>query len=103
MAGIALHASLLDEAPDLVAALRAGLPAAKQRVLADPAAAAQLAGRRMEMRPPIFEKAFPYLHIDLVSAKDAKTELIEFYTTLLELEPEALGGKLPPDDFYLDL
>ncbi|ABD87488.1 ABC transporter substrate-binding protein [Rhodopseudomonas palustris] len=103
MAGIALHASLLDDAPDLVAALRAGLLPAKQRVLADPAAAAKLAERRMEMRPQIFEKAFPYMHIDVVSAKEAKAELIDFYTTLLALEPEALGGKLPPDDFYLDL
>uniref|UniRef100_Q07JR9 ABC sulfate transport system, periplasmic binding protein n=1 Tax=Rhodopseudomonas palustris (strain BisA53) TaxID=316055 RepID=Q07JR9_RHOP5 len=103
MAGIALHESLLDESPELIAALRAGLPAAKQRVLANPAAAAKLAEGRMEMRAPVFEKAFPFLHIDLVPAKEAKSELIEFYSALLELEPEALGGKLPPDDFYLDL
>jgi NitT/TauT family transport system substrate-binding protein len=103
MAGIALHESLLSEAPELVAALRAGLPVAKQRVIANPTAAAKLAESRMEMRAPVFEKSFPFLHIDLVSAKDAKSELIEFYGTLLELEPGALGGKLPPDDFYLDL
>jgi NitT/TauT family transport system substrate-binding protein len=103
MAGIALHASLLDDSPEVVAALRAGLLPAQQRVLANPAAAAKLAESRMEMRPQIFEKAFPYLHIDVVSAKDAKSELIDFYTTLLDIEPEALGGKLPPDDFYLDL
>lgn len=103
MAGIALHASLLDEAPELVAALRAGLIPAKQRVIADPAAAAKLAEREMEMRPHIFEKALPHFNIDVVSAKSAKAELIDFYTTLLALEPEALGGKLPPDDFYLDL
>lgn len=103
MAGIALHASLLDEAPELIAALKAGLTPAKQRVLADPKAAARLAERTMEMRPQMFEAAFPHFNIDVVSARAVKDELVDFYTTLLDLEPEALGGRLPPDDFYLDL
>lgn len=103
MAGIALHQSLIDESPEILAALRAGLPAARARVLADPPAAARLAERTMQMKAPIFEKSFPHLKIDLVSGKAAKDELIAFYSALLELEPEAVGGKLPPDDYYLDL
>lgn len=103
MAGIALHASLLDEAPELIAALKTGLPAAKAHVFADPAAAARLAERTMEMRPQVFEKAFPKFNIDVVSARAVKSELETFYTALLELEPEAVGGRLPPDDYYLDL
>lgn len=103
MAGIALHQSLIDESPEILAALRAGLPAAKARVLADPPAAAKLAERTMQMKAPIFEKSFPHLKIDLVSAKAAKDELVAFYSALLELEPDAVGGKLPPDDYYLDL
>lgn len=103
MAGIAVHASLIDEAPELMAALRAGLVPAKVRVMADPAAAAKLAERTMQMRPQIFEKAFPKFNIDVVSARAAKDELVTFYSTLLDLEPDAVGGKLPPDDFYLDL
>ncbi|TBW40308.1 ABC transporter substrate-binding protein [Siculibacillus lacustris] len=103
MVGLALHAGLLDEAPELIAALRAGLGPAKDRVLADPAAAARRAERSLEMRPMVFEKALPKFKIDVVSARAAKDELIDFYTTLLELDPAALSGRLPPDDFYLDL
>ncbi|UTD28472.1 ABC transporter substrate-binding protein [Bradyrhizobium sp. WD16] len=103
MAGIALHAGLIEEAPELLAAIRAGLAPARDRVMADPAAAAKLAEAKMEMRPQIFEKAFPHLNIDVVSARAGKSELADFYATLLDLEPEALGGRLPPDDFYLDL
>lgn len=103
MAGIALHQSLLDEAPEVVAALKAGLTPARDRVFADPAAAAKLAEKSMEMRPQVFEKAFPRFNIDVVSAKAVKDELVTFYSTLLELEPEAVGGRLPADDFYLDL
>jgi NitT/TauT family transport system substrate-binding protein len=103
MVSIALHARLLDEAPDLVAALGAGLAAARDHVLADRRAAAALAEKTMEMKPQIFEKAFDHFHIELASARAVKAELVEFYQTLLDLEPGSLGGKLPPDDFYLDL
>jgi NitT/TauT family transport system substrate-binding protein len=103
MVGIALHADLLDQSPELVAALRTGLAASRDRVLADPARAAKLAERTMDMRAPVFEKAFPHFHIEAVSAKSAKEDLVEFYSTILDLEPESLGGKLPGDDFYLDL
>jgi len=103
MAGIALHQSLIDDAPEVLAALRGGLAAAKDRVLADPPAAAALAERTMQMRAPVFEAAFSHLNIDLVSAAAAKAELIAFYSALLDLEPDAIGGRLPPDDYYLDL
>jgi NitT/TauT family transport system substrate-binding protein len=103
MVGIALHARLIDEAPDLVKTLGTGLAAARDHVLADRKAAAQLAEKTMEMKPAVFEKAFDHFHIALSSAREVKAELVDFYQTLLDLEPEALGGKLPPDDFYLDL
>lgn len=103
MAGIALHQSLIDDSPEVLAALRAGLVPAKARVLADPPAAAKLAERTMQMRAPVFEAAFSHLAIDVVSAAAAKTELIAFYSALLDLEPDAVGGRLPADDFYLDL
>ncbi|MDR3375881.1 MAG: ABC transporter substrate-binding protein [Ancalomicrobiaceae bacterium] len=103
MAGIAIHQSLIDDSPEVLAALKAGLIPARDRVVADPGAAAKLAERTMQMRAPVFEKAFPHLRIDVISAKAAKDELIGFYSELLALDPAAIGGKLPPDEFYLDL
>jgi NitT/TauT family transport system substrate-binding protein len=103
MVGIAFHARLLDEAPDLVKVLGSGLKTARDHVLADHKAAAALAERTMEMKPLVFEKAFDHFHIEVTSAREVKAELVDFYQTLLDLEPESIGGKLPPDDFYLDL
>jgi NitT/TauT family transport system substrate-binding protein len=103
MVAVAVHQSLIDDAPELLAALRTALPAARDRVLADPAGAARRAERTMQMRAPVFEKAFPHMHIELVSARAAKPELESFYSALLELDPDSIGGRLPPDDFYLDL
>lgn len=103
MVGVALHRKLIDTAPEVVAALGSGLAASKAHVFADRKAAAALAEKTMEMKPQIFEKAIDHFNIDVVSAAEAKPELVAFYQTLLDLDPAVLGGKLPSDDFYMDL
>ncbi len=103
MVGIAVQASLLDEAPRVVGALRTGLPAAKDWALGNPGDAGTLAEKALQMRAPIFEKALPFMNLDIRSASAARAELVNFYETLVDLSPGALAGKVPPDDFYLDL
>lgn len=103
MVAVALHEKLIDTAPEVIAALGSGLAAARAHVFADPAAAARLAEKTMEMKPMVFEKALDHFNIEVVPARTVRDELVAFYQTLLDLEPEAIGGKLPPDDFYLDL
>lgn len=103
MVGVALHQKLIDTAPEVVAALGAGLKASKTHVFADRAAAADLAAKTMDIKPMLFEKSLDHFNIDVVPAAEVKDELIGFYETLLEFDPKSLGGKLPSDDFYLDL
>jgi len=103
MVGVAVHASLVEESPQLLAALREALPAAKAWALANRAEAAALAEKRLQMRAPVFEKAMDYMNIDVRSARDAKAEIASFYQTLIDAAPDALAGKLPGDDFYLGL
>lgn len=101
MVGVAVHAALLDESPELVDALRQSLPAARDWVLANRSEAAVLAEAKMQMRPMIFEKAIDHFNMSIVPAEAARADLTLFYQTLLDLAPEALAGKLPSDDFYL--
>ncbi|CAH2603266.1 ABC transporter substrate-binding protein [Rhodovastum atsumiense] len=103
MAGIALHQSLIDESPELLAALRQGLPEAAAWAQANPAEAGALAERRMDIRAPLFARALPHFSIGVYGARTLKAELMDFYRVLLELHPEAIGGRLPDDDFFLDL
>lgn len=103
MAGVALHQSLIDEAPELLAALRTGLPPAKAWVLTNRGDAAVLAERTMAMRPMVFERSLDHFNIDAAPARAMKAELETFYRAILEFSPEALGGRLPGDDFYLDM
>ncbi len=102
MVGLAVHARLVEEAPEIVAALRTALPAAKTWTLANHDEAAALAGRTMQMHPKIFAAAIDRFNMDIVSARTAKSDLEIFYQSLLDIAPQSLGGKLPADDFYLD-
>ena len=102
MVGLAVHAKLVEEAPEIIAVLRTALPAAKSWALANHDEAAALAGKTMQMHPKIFAAAIDRFNMDIVSARAAKADLEVFYQSLLDVAPQSLGGKLPPDDFYLD-
>jgi NitT/TauT family transport system substrate-binding protein len=101
MAGIAVHASLLDEAPELVPLLRDGLPAARDWVFANKSAAAELAEKTMHVHAPIFAASLDHANIAIASARESKSDLEAFYQAILELSPQTLDGRLPGDDFYL--
>lgn len=103
MVGLAVDAKLPEESPELIAALREGLPRAKAWVFDHRAEAGALAERTLGMRPAAFIGALDHSRIEIVSAQSAKEDLVAFYQTLLDLDPRALGGKLPSDDFYSSL
>lgn len=103
MAGIAVHEKLIEENPEVVAALRTGLAPAKDWVLANKPAAGELAQEKMGMKAPVFAASLDHFNVVATGAKTLKPGLVAFYETILSMQPDALGGKLPPDDFYLDL
>jgi len=103
MAGIAVHEKLLEDNPEVVAALRSGLVPARDWVLANKAAAGELAQEKMGMKAPIFSASLDHFNVVADSASALKPGLVAFYETILSMQPDALGGKLPPDSFYLDM
>lgn len=103
MIGLAVDASLREEHPDLIAALREGLPRAKAWAFNNRAEAGALAERRLGMRPEPFIGALDHSRIEIASAESMKADLAAFYQTLIDLDARAIGGKLPGDDFYASL
>ena len=103
MVGLAVHASIAEQSPELIAALRTALPDARAWALANPGLAGALAEKTLQMRAPIFEKAIERFNMTVISARTAKAELTAFYQTLVDLDPASLAGAAPPDSFYLDL
>jgi NitT/TauT family transport system substrate-binding protein len=103
MAGLALHQSLIDASPELLAVLRAGLPEAAAWVQAEPFAAGVLAEQRLAIPAPLFRKALPHCSIEVQGARAMQAELLDFYRELGDLHPAAVGGQMPDDAFFLDL
>ena len=103
MAGVALHQSLIDEAPEVLALLRSGLPEAARWVFANPEEAGTLAERTMDIRAPLFRRALGNLNIEVVGARAMQAEIMAFYRVLLDLNPAAIGGRLPDESLFLDL
>lgn len=48
----------------------------------------------------IAEKAIPYCNITCITGKEMKEKLSEYLNSLLEQNPEAVGGQLPDEAFY---
>jgi NitT/TauT family transport system substrate-binding protein len=103
MVGLAVHESLIEDAPELISILRTGLPQARDWVLANRPAAAELAETYMQYRQPIFLASLDHAQIKVMSAKAARSGLEDFYKTLLALSPGVLDGHLPDAGFYLEL
>ena len=67
MVGVAVNQSLVDEDPEIVAALGSSLPVAVSWALANPAEAAALAQKDMGMHAPVFEKAIGHFNMKIAS------------------------------------
>jgi NitT/TauT family transport system substrate-binding protein len=46
------------------------------------------------------EKAIPFCNIVMIQGKDMKEKVNGYLKVLFDQNPEAIGGKLPEDDFY---
>lgn len=103
MAGVALHQSLIDESPDLLALLRAGLPASAAWVPEHLPEAGALAESGMGMPAEMFRHSLQYQNIEVHGALAMKNEILAFYRALMEISPDAVGGRLPDDSLFLDL
>lgn len=100
-AGMMVSDSLLDEMPDLPDRLNAALTRSTDWVVNNPTSAGRLGETYMALKAPVIERSIPFCNFGLSKAKDIQSEIESFYSILAETNPAIIGGKLPPDDFYL--
>lgn len=100
-AGMMVSDSLLNEIPELPNRLNKVLLESTKWVLDNPASAGVLGKTYMPLKAPVIEKSIPYSNFTLVTAKEAQSELENFFSILAKNNPAIIGGKLPDDDFYL--
>ena len=98
--GLAVSRAYLEEAPEVVAAAHNACIEACQQVLADPDETAAAIAPLLGLPAPIVSKSLPHVHLDVVSARDAKDDIELYFQHLMALDPGIVGGDFPDGGFY---
>lgn len=94
-AGFGTTQSFIDENPELTAQFQQAYAESVQWVVDNPAEAAALAEKYLDLKAPMVQAAIPNMGLHFKTAQDAKGELDAFYELLHSFDPSMIGGKLP--------
>jgi NitT/TauT family transport system substrate-binding protein len=99
IAGVVATATVMAK-PEVIAAFEREYAAALQWMLNDPAGAGQLVETELPelgLKAAVLTASLQNITWRHTPAAEARTSLESFYTALMELSPEVIGGKLPDD------
>lgn len=93
--------AFLQEYPEAVKNFLAEHEASVRAIQEDPDKGAQLAvAAGIIAKEPVARKAIPQCNITYIDGEDMRRALSGYLQVLYELEPSAVGGALPGEDFY---
>ena len=100
---MAVNAGFAEKHPQAVKTFLKEYAASVDWVNANVEDAAALTEKFDIIKAPIAKKALPYCNIVCISGDEMKAPVSGYLQVLYDEEPKAVGGKLPGDDFYIDL
>ena len=92
--------AFIEENPVAVRQFLADYAASQQFVTSDTAGAAAVIGEMDIVPQPVAVKALPYCGISNIAGAEMQTIMDGFLAALFAQNPQAVGGALPPTDFY---
>jgi len=98
--GLAVSAAYLDAHPEVVSAAHAACVEVGPAVLANPGEAAAATAPLLGLPAPIIAQSLPCVHLDVVSAREAKDVITLYFESLMALDPGIVGGAIPDDAFF---
>lgn len=101
-AGTLVQSEWAEQNPEKLAQVKKSIAGSIDWMNNEKDAAAALGAKEFGLPMPIIRKSLDNVHMQRVSAAEAREELEFFYSALAELSPKLIGGKLPDADFYLD-
>jgi NitT/TauT family transport system substrate-binding protein len=99
-AGLCVSEALLARDPAGVAAVAAACHDAAAWIAGDPAAAGALGAGFLGLPAAIVQASLPQFRLDVVDAADARADLELYFSNLMTLSPDIVGGRLPDARFY---
>jgi NitT/TauT family transport system substrate-binding protein len=98
--GLAASARMLETAPEVVAAAHAACVEAGAWVHAHPDEAGAATGPALGLPAAVIARSLPHVHLDVVSARQAREDIEIYFRHLMDLAPGIVGGRLPDAGFY---
>ena len=92
--------SFVEEHPEAIEAFLKDYAASVEWVNTNTADAAQVIGNFGIVAAAVAEKALPFCNIVCITGAEMQEMLSGYLAALAEQAPQAVGGKLPADDFY---
>lgn len=99
-AGLAVSEDVLQAHPDIVAAIHSGCIASAQWTLNHPTEAGNLGARYLNLSADIIARSIPRFRLAVLSAADARRDMENYFSDLMEMSPEIVGGRLPQERYY---
>ena len=97
---LVVQEELARENPAAVSAFLKEAAVSSAWVVANPAAAAPLAQKYLQISPEAAREAIPRCNLRFIEASAAKPEIEYYLQRLLSFEPQSIGGRLPDAAFY---
>lgn len=98
--GLIVRTAFLNEHPEAVKIFLEEYAASTQYVNEHPAEAVALVEQYIGVPAAMAEKAIPACNIVCLTGEEMKQAAQGYLSVLFELNPKAVGGALPADDFY---
>jgi NitT/TauT family transport system substrate-binding protein len=99
-AGLAVAEDFLQAHPDVVAAVHAGCLSGAAWARENRAAAGRLGAGHLGLDAEIIAGSIPHFRLDVVAAAAARPAMEAYFTDLLGMSPDIVGGRLPEPRFY---
>lgn len=99
-AGLIVRKEFAEQNPEAFKAFLEEYKASTEYVNNNVAEAAKLVEKYGIVKAAVAEKAIPHCNITYIDGDEMQTALEGYLTVLFDMNPAALGGKLPGEDFY---
>lgn len=99
-AGLIVRKEFAEQNPEVFQAFLEEYKASTEYVNQNPAEAAVLVEQYGIVKAAVAEKAIPHCNITYIEGEEMKTALSGYLQVLFDMNPAAVGGKLPGEDFY---
>lgn len=101
-AGLIVRREFAEKYPQQLAAFLAEYEASTLYANENVAETAVLVEKYDIVKAAVAEKAIPYCNIVCITGEEMKTAAQGYLQTLMDQNPQAVGGNLPGDDFYYE-